>query len=339
MKATEARYLENFDSIKGSAIPPSSKVIANLLVSIIIFVVLILWFVPWIQTAYGPGIVDSVSPQNRAQVISALISGKIEQWHVREGQRVKKGDPIVTLVDIDKEVVSRLTARLKAVEARHKANLSAIDSALSNVTRQRALMAEGLVSERDIEQLEISLEGLRASAAATEAEMNEAKVALARISTRTKVAPMDGVILKLFAAGNATLINAGDELAQFIPDGDDRAAVIKVSGLDAPLVHVGRKVRLQFEGWPVFQFSGWPSVAVGTFGGVVQFVEPVADAQGRFNVWIKEDTSDIPWPTIEYVRFGTRVKGWILLEEVKLGYELWRQMNNFPPERTSTEAQ
>jgi hypothetical protein len=106
---------------------------------------------------------------------------------------------------------------------------------------------------------------------------------------------------------------------------------VTVRGLDAPLVKPGAKARLQFEGWPVFQFSGWPGSAIGTFGGEVVYVEPVANPTGDFNVWIKPDESDIPWPTESSARLGSRVKAWVLLEEVRLGYEMWRQLNNFPP--------
>ena len=114
---------------------------------------------------------------------------------------------------------------------------------------------------------------------------------------------------------------------------------VVVGGLDAPLVHPGRKVRLQFEGWPVFQFSGWPGTSVGTFGGEVFAVEPVADQLGQFGVWIKQDENDKPWPPEATVRLDSRVKAWILLEEVRLGYELWRQLNNFPPQNPNAASQ
>jgi hypothetical protein len=140
------------------------------------------------------------------------------------------------------------------------------------------------------------------------------------------------------SAGNATFVKAGDMLASFIPDGVVRSVVLNVNGLDAPLVTPGRHVRLQFDGWPVFQFSGWPSAAIGTFEGIVEFVEPIADANGNFRVWIRESTTDRPWPNDRYVRLGSRVKGWVLLEEVKLGYELWRQLNSFPPKYPEKES-
>ena len=81
------------------------------------------------------------------------------------------------------------------------------------------------------------------------------------------------------------------------------------------------------------QFSGWPSVAVGTFGGIVMAVDPSAQTNGRFRVLVKEDPSDLnPWPSNDYVRFGSKVRGWIQMETVIVGYELWRLFNNFPPD-------
>jgi membrane fusion protein, adhesin transport system len=104
-----------------------------------------------------------------------------------------------------------------------------------------------------------------------------------------------------------------------------------VHGNDAALISPGRHVRLQFEGWPAVQFAGWPSVAVGTFGGRVGFVDATDDGKGRFRVVVVPDPEDEDWPSAQYLRQGVRAKGWVLLEQVRLGFELWRQFNGFPP--------
>jgi hypothetical protein len=92
-------------------------------------------------------------------------------------------------------------------------------------------------------------------------------------------------------------------------------------------------VRIQFEGWPVIQVSGWPSVAIGTFSGHVIAIDPSAQASGRFRVLVEEDeeTGRAPWPDRRFVRFGSKARAWVLLETVPVGYEIWRQLNNFPP--------
>jgi hypothetical protein len=98
--------------------------------------------------------------------------------------------------------------------------------------------------------------------------------------------------------------------------------------VDVPLVSPGRKVRLQFDGWPALQFSGWPQVAVGTFGGVVAVVDRVSATDGTFRVLVTPDPDDEPWPTL--LRQGSGVMAWAMLDEVRLGYELWRRVNGFP---------
>jgi hypothetical protein len=90
-------------------------------------------------------------------------------------------------------------------------------------------------------------------------------------------------------------------------------------------------VRIQFEGWPAVQFAGWPSVAVGTFGGRVAFVDSADDGRGDFRIVVLPDPEDGPWPAASYLRQGVLAKGWVLLNQVSLGFEIWRQFNGFPP--------
>ena len=77
--------------------------------------------------------------------------------------------------------------------------------------------------------------------------------------------------------------------------------------------------------------AGWPSVAVGTFGGVVSFIDPHDDGQGNFRIVVVPDPREEPWPSARFLRQGVRASAWVLLERVKLGFELWRRFNGFPP--------
>ena len=45
-----------------------------------------------------------------------------------------------------------------------------------------------------------------------------------------------------------------------------------------------------------------------------------------------------PWPDDRWLRQGTRTQGWVLLNEVKVWFELWRQLNGFPPAVAKSEA-
>jgi hypothetical protein len=45
---------------------------------------------------------------------------------------------------------------------------------------------------------------------------------------------------------------------------------------------------------------------------------------------VSEDSSDGPWP--KQLKFGGGANGIALLNDVSIGYELWRNINGFPPE-------
>lgn len=170
----------------------------------------------------------------------------------------------------------------------------------------------------------------QADAAAYRKERTEAESSLAKLDQFVVRAPADGFIQGLTAFQTGEFVSKNDDLFRLIPQTDDLAVEVWVSGNDAPLVEPGRHVRLQFEGWPAVQFAGWPSVAVGTFGGTVQTVDSTDDGMGRFRVVVLPD-APAAWPDPPYLRQGVRANGWVLLDQVPLGYELWRRLNGFPP--------
>lgn len=147
-------------------------------------------------------------------------------------------------------------------------------------------------------------------------------------------APRSGRIQEWFGVEGSDTIKEGDQLFVIVPDTDELAVEMRVSGNDMPLIHEGDPVRLQFEGWPAVQFVGWPSVAVGTFGGKVNRVFPTDDGKGNFRVLVTPDNHfdrENGWPDDRYLRQGVRANGWVLLNRVPLGQEIWRQLNGFPP--------
>jgi adhesin transport system membrane fusion protein len=164
------------------------------------------------------------------------------------------------------------------------------------------------------------------------AELARMDVRLARQSTQMIKATMHGTILRLVGGMGGEMVKSGDPLAILIPDTDARAAEVWIDGNDMPLLSEGRQVRLQFEGWPAVQFVGWPSVAVGTFPGRVALIDATDNGKGQFRIIVVPDKDAAgKWPEPRYLRQGVRVNGWVLLNQVRLGYELWRQFNGFPP--------
>lgn len=162
-------------------------------------------------------------------------------------------------------------------------------------------------------------------------ELARIDVRLARQETQRVVAPVAGTVWRVVARQSGEMLKSGAPLVVIVPRSSRTVVELFLDGNDVPMVRPGRTVRLQFEGWPALQFSGWPSVAVGTFGGRVLLVDATDDGLGKFRVLVEPDPADDPWPAAQYLRQGVRANGWVLLDVVSLGYELWRQFNGFPP--------
>lgn len=64
---------------------------------------MILLFLPWTQNVTADGYVTTLTPDQRPQTIQSQIPGRIEKWHVREGDFVKKGDTILHISEIKTE--------------------------------------------------------------------------------------------------------------------------------------------------------------------------------------------------------------------------------------------
>jgi multidrug efflux pump subunit AcrA (membrane-fusion protein) len=221
----------------------------------------------------------------------------------------------------------------------------------------QAAMGEELALEQDqarvMNDVSASIDDARASEAAARAEEANASAELARLdvrlarqSTMEVKAAADGTVLRLLKGQGNVFVKGGEPLLVLVPDTEVRAVELWVDGNDMPLVRKDRDVRLQFEGWPAVQFTGWPSVAVGTFGGKVNVIDATDDGTGQFRLLITPDLTDAdgdgqpdhPWPSGLYLRQGVRVNGWVMLDQVRLGFDLWRQFNGFPPTVTPGDA-
>ena len=114
-----------------------------------------------------------------------------------------------------------------------------------------------------------------------------------------------------------------------MPSNIDLAVETYVRPIDLPLIHVGEKVRVQFDGWPAIVFSGWPNVSYGTYGAKVVAIERFISENGKYRILLAPDETDHEWP--KDIRAGSGAKTIALLEDVPIWFELWRQLNSFPP--------
>ncbi len=385
---------------------------------------LLVLFLPWQQNVQGKGKLSALSPQDRLQMLTSRIDGRVEKWFVPEGAFVKAGTPIVEISEIKDEYMDpRLSERtgeqlsakesanrgklgkaealsrqidalersltLKNQQARNKVTLysAAVEQAvledslardqyrrretlyasplgLSSLNelqaarmRQQSAAAKLVEKRNELLNATVDLEGFEAEyrekiekasgdRLATLADVDEGRGEvsklrnkLASLDVRSSYyridAPQDGYLVKAMKQGVGEVVKAGEPVATVQPVAKRRAVELFVRPMDVPLLRRGSKVRLIFDGWPALQFSGWPSVSVGTFGGQVAVIDQVASADGSFRVLVSPDSTDEAWP--EQLRLGSGVNGWAALQTVRVWFEIWRQLNGFPPSMKSAE--
>ncbi|MBX2961048.1 MAG: HlyD family efflux transporter periplasmic adaptor subunit [Cyclobacteriaceae bacterium] len=393
---------EKLYSLRAIRTPKAGKILARWMI-IIMTLFLIILFVPWQQNVRGTGLVTAFDPMNRPQTIETAIAGRIQAWHVLEGEYVDKGDTIITLSEIrekyfDPELLIRLQEQIAAKErglqakelkaAALQRQINALDETMRNKIEQakakleaekiRFLYAENqferntklfeagnipLTKYQEIEykfqgaqadfvNMQIELDRVRAEyldkISKAESDLNNtqseifdtagevAKLRNEYSNMRIRneqyqiIAPQTGVVVRAIKAGIGETIKEGDPVCTIMPlTESDLAVELYIKAMDVPLISKGRKVRIEFDGWPALQFSGWPSVSVGTFGGEVKVIDYVNSKPGEFRLLVVPDKQDDAWP--KQIRFGSGIKGWVMLDNVPVWYEIWRQLNGFPP--------
>lgn len=379
-------------------------------------------FLPWQQNVQGKGSVTALRPQDRPQVVPTVIAGRIEGWHVAEGQYVTKGTLLVEISEVKEAYLdpntlqryreqrdakqSAVAAKRAKVEAlgrqvqalqqsrdfgiaKARTKVALYEAAVSAATtdslvadrqlqRNQQLFDEGLKSRTDLEGYltraqaasaklvekrqelagaRVELDGVVAEydekiakatsdLNATRAEIGEGVGEVSKLENQVAaleirngmyriVAPQDGFVVRAQRAGIGEQLKEGDPVVTIMPADPQQAVELYVRPMDVPLLRTGRKVRLQFDGWPALQFSGWPSVAVGTFGGQIAAIDLTASADGSYRILVVPDAEDEPWP--RQVRVGSGVLGWAMLDTVRVWFELWRQLNGFPPSVSPTD--
>ncbi len=144
------------------------------------------------------------------------------------------------------------------------------------------------------------------------------------------LAPQDGYITKAIQSGIGELIKEGSEIISIMPSDYELAVEMYVNPMDIPLLEKGQHVQIQFDGWPSVIFSGWPGISYGTYGGEVVAIDNFISENGKYRVLVSHDKNDQVWP--KEIRLGAGANTLTLLKEVPVWYELWRQINGFPPD-------
>ncbi len=258
------------------------------------------------------------------QAVEAALS-QVKADYTRQEQLAEDG----LASTFKRQVAHRKLREAMAKVEQAKAYIASAQNGVNAKNNEReAKMRE---AQAKIDSATAQLRKAQSDVAKTEKTLLSLQVKLTRQQSQVVTAPWDGFIFKLETFQQGAIVKQGDPLFTLVPQTTDRAVEIWLDGNDASWVTTGQHVRLQFEGWPGIQFVGWPSIAVNTFGGVVAVVDSTDNGKGQFRILVRPDPSDKQWPSDRFLRQGVLTNGLVMLERVPLWFELWRQLNGFPP--------
>ena len=132
-------------SLRLAATPKLARRAAWGVLLFVLAAVPVLGYAPWTQTAHGTGRAIAFNPVQRPQVVVSPIQGRVLKWHVVEGQKVKRHDRLVDLVDNDPSRLERLREQLLLADQRRTLARSMVDeqdSRLKNVRQEAPARVE-----------------------------------------------------------------------------------------------------------------------------------------------------------------------------------------------------
>jgi multidrug resistance efflux pump len=270
-----------------------------------------------------------------SEVVSAEVDYKIaSEQLVRGKQMYTQG--VISLVELERRSAQNNKALAILTEKQQKfqntkleINITKIDI---NAIRQEA--------DDKIFKSRSDIATYRGEIAGTTGDVAKNKNVLANYISRGNqkwlIAPQDGQIIKAKKSGINEIVKEGEMIVEMVPSKIDYAIELFIEPMDLILINSGQKVRMIFDGFPAIVFSGWPNNSYGTFGGRVSMVENNRNENGKFRILVIPDNQEKSWP--KELKLGTGVRGFALLKTVPIWYELWRQINGFPPDYYKTEA-
>jgi membrane fusion protein (multidrug efflux system) len=173
---------------------------------------------------------------HRKSTLTPKVSSAVTRVHVREGDMVKQGQPLVTLDTRD------FVLRSQQAEAARDGAKVQLDAAKLDWTRIQSLLAEKAVPQSQFDMIDARYKGAKAGLAAAETAVAMARKALNDSVVR---APFDGLIVKRFVnEGEYASVMPATQLVT-IEEIDPVDLRIQVPSTDMAQVTVGSPVHVR----------------------------------------------------------------------------------------------
>jgi multidrug resistance efflux pump len=295
--------------------------------------------------------------ENNRELKIKAYENKLEQYH----RKIISDSSELVAAEVDFKIAKEQLTRGKQMFSQGVISMVEYEKRTAQNNKALAVLTEKqqklLNSKQEINILKIEINSIRQEAndkifksrsdiassrseiANTSGEVAKNKNVLANYISRGNqkwlIAPQDGQIIKAKKSGINEIVKEGEMIVEMVPTNIDHAAELFIEPMDLMLINPGQKIRMIFDGFPTIVFSGWPENSYGTFAGEISMIENNKNENGKFRILVVPDDQQKIWP--KELKTGTGAKGFALLKTVPVWYELWRQINGFPPDYYKTK--
>ncbi|GAB5550486.1 MAG: biotin/lipoyl-binding protein [Saprospiraceae bacterium] len=270
------------------------------------------------------------------EVQRAIIDFQIAQNQIKRFQEMyDKG--LIPLVELESKNLKVQATQAKKIAADNKL----IDSRNSLANARLALESVEYEYRQKIRKAQSDRFSTISDQFTAEGDVSKLEIQASNYEQRSTfyyiLAPQDAYITKALTPGLGETLKEGDPVVSIMPINYELAVEIFVKPMDLPLMNLGQEVRFIFDGWPAIVFSGWPDASYGTFSGKVVAIDNMISENGKYRILVGPYESQKEWPIA--LRPGSGAQGIALLNDVPVWYEIWRELNGFPPDLYAESAE
>ncbi len=210
----------------------------------------------------------------RKAAVAAKVTGRLEWLGVEEGSRVKRGEVLARLENLDTAAArDQAAATLKTSRARLEEAKAELTDATLAFERQKLLLKEGIVAKAEYDAAEARYRRARAAVAGADSSIDASEAALRGAAVNLEYsfirAPFDAVVL----TKNADI---GDIVTPIGAAANAKAAVVSIADLGSLQVEadvsesnlekvtVGQPCEIQLDALPEARFRGRVHMVVPT---------------------------------------------------------------------------
>lgn len=201
----------------------------------------------------------SIEAISRVQMFPR-VSGRLERLHVKQGDRVKKGQLIATLEHEQQNAfIGAAAAQVASARADSERARAEMMHARTNLDRYQRLVEEGFSTKQQYDSIETAAVSAKASYDAARAKERQIAAEMGRVkSARMDYilhSPMDGIVLNDYSLASGAMISPSSPIAD-IADLRKLKATLRIPETKIFVVKPGMPVFLKFDALPGEEFQG-----------------------------------------------------------------------------------